>query len=128
MILVGISVWFNPQGHFALKHWRLREVGVAELVQFKTPLLVDVRTVEQYREGHMPEAISLPSAAWDESLLGFLDQWSPERIVIIYDDGGPRAEGKQAALKLLTDLPDMHVYLLHGGFPLWADWGKKNTN
>jgi molybdopterin/thiamine biosynthesis adenylyltransferase/rhodanese-related sulfurtransferase len=80
--------------------------------------LVDVREREEYREGHLPGALSLPR--------GFLEMRVEEAIpdrdteIIAYCQGGTRS---LIAGKILTDMGYANVVSMSGGFGAWKGAG-----
>ena len=59
-------------------------------------IVVDVRTLEEYREGHIPGAICIPNESIGEEKPPELPD--PDQIILIYCRSGNRS--KQAAVKL----------------------------
>jgi rhodanese-related sulfurtransferase len=100
-------------------HWQLSEMSVVELREKPEKLVVDARSYGLYEKEHIPGAIQLSEVSWDEALSTFLNQWQPERSVVIYCDGHTCEASKRVALRLLQNLPEARVYVLKGGFPAW---------
>lgn len=75
--------------------------------------LVDVRSPEEYRKGHLPGAINLP--------VGFLKtaakDLDPKAETILYCQAGPRA---MAAYRTLKSLGFEDVKVMEGGMNRWA--------
>lgn len=118
--LTGTATYLRShEQHYSLGHWKIRELSVAELEKMTDRLLVDARSREHYKVGHIGDAIWLAEETWDETLPTFLDTWRPEHPVVIYCDGGGCAASKRVALRLLEDLPEAQIYVLKGGFPAW---------
>ena len=91
-------------------------------------LVVDVRELEEFREGHVPDAVNIPrglleiradpaSPAADPSL-------SAERSarVLVYCTEGPGARSLFAA-RTLMDMGYENVDVLAGGLNAWAEAG-----
>ena len=55
--------------------WRLYRDGI---------VFVDARTEEEYREGHIPEAISLPESQGPEGTAALAERLGRGRLVVIY--------------------------------------------
>lgn len=80
--------------------------------------LIDVREKEEYREGHLPGAVSVPR--------GFLEMQIEEKVpdreaeVIAYCQGGTRS---LIAAKILKDMGYANVVSMSGGFGAWKGAG-----
>jgi molybdopterin/thiamine biosynthesis adenylyltransferase/rhodanese-related sulfurtransferase len=88
----------------------------------KSVALVDVREREEYREGHLPGALSLPR--------GFLEMRVEEAVpdrdaeVIAYCQGGTRS---LIAARILKDMGYRNVTSMSGGFGAWKGAGYQWT-
>ena len=59
-------------------------------------IILDVRTIEEYNEGHIPNAICIPNETIDEDVINKLP--NKDQLILIYCRSGNRS--KQAANKL----------------------------
>ena len=59
-------------------------------------IILDARTMEEYNEGHIPNAICIPNETIDETVTTKLP--NKDQLILIYCRSGNRS--KQAALKL----------------------------
>lgn len=59
-------------------------------------IILDARTIEEYNEGHIPNAICIPNETIDETVTQQLP--NNDQLILIYCRSGNRS--KQAALKL----------------------------
>ena len=59
-------------------------------------IILDARTIEEYNEGHIPNAICIPNETIDETVTKQLP--NKDQLILIYCRSGNRS--KQAALKL----------------------------
>ncbi len=59
-------------------------------------IILDARTIEEYNEGHIPNAICIPNETIDETVTAKLP--NKDQLILIYCRSGNRS--KQAALKL----------------------------
>lgn len=77
--------------------------------------IIDVRTPEEYRQGHIPGSISVPLDTIKD-----LESVSYEGNVVLYCTAGVRSRkaGRMFAAKGLSDLMD-----LKGGIKDWASFG-----
>jgi molybdopterin/thiamine biosynthesis adenylyltransferase/rhodanese-related sulfurtransferase len=84
--------------------------------------LLDVREKEEYREGHLPGAVSVPR--------GFLEMQIEEKVpdrdaeIIAYCQGGTRS---LIAAKILKDMGYSNVVSMAGGFGAWKGAGNEWT-
>ncbi|MFP6609454.1 MAG: rhodanese-like domain-containing protein, partial [Deltaproteobacteria bacterium] len=82
------------------------------------PLLVDVREKEEYRDGHLPEAISIPR--------GFLEMQVEEKLpdrskaVVAYCQSGTRS---LLAAQQLREMGYEQVSSMSGGYGAWKGAG-----
>jgi molybdopterin/thiamine biosynthesis adenylyltransferase/rhodanese-related sulfurtransferase len=82
--------------------------------------LLDVREREEYREGHLPNAVSVPR--------GFLEMKIEETIpdrdadIVAYCQGGTRS---LIAAKILKDMGYKNVVSMSGGFGAWKGAGNE---
>jgi molybdopterin/thiamine biosynthesis adenylyltransferase/rhodanese-related sulfurtransferase len=82
--------------------------------------LIDVREKEEYREGHLPGAVSVPR--------GFLEMQIEEKVpdrdaeVIAYCQGGTRS---LIAGKILKDMGYRNVVSMTGGYGAWKGGGNQ---
>jgi molybdopterin/thiamine biosynthesis adenylyltransferase/rhodanese-related sulfurtransferase len=85
----------------------------------KTPMvLVDVREKEEFRDGYIPGAISVPRGFLEMQIEGKVtDKNAP---VVLYCAGGTRSA---LAAKTLADLGYTHVESANPGFVRWKDLG-----
>lgn len=79
---------------------------------------VDPRTEQQYQQGHIPGAVSLP---YQHVSLRH-QQLRPYASIVVYGDnyGDPKAEGMA---KRLIELGHEEVYILRGGLRAWKQAG-----
>jgi rhodanese-related sulfurtransferase len=82
------------------------------------PIIVDVRTPEEYSEGHLPDAVNMD---WDgdhfDQQIQSLDKHAS---VFVYCYGGGRSSG---AAKEMRKQGFKNVYDLKGGFSAWKKAG-----
>ena len=83
------------------------------------PVLVDVREKEEYREGHLPGAISLPRGFLEMQVEGKVPDKTAR--VVAYCQSGTRS---LLAGKLLKDMGYGDVVSMAGGYGAWKNSGK----
>ena len=79
-----------------------RYVSMNEIVKImeenENYIILDVRTFEEYNEGHIPNAICIPNETIDKNVVEKLP--NKEQLILIYCRSGNRS--KQATEKLLN--------------------------
>lgn len=80
-------------------------------------LVIDVRTVEEFAEGHVPGAINVPLAIVPESLDAFGEKHTS---IVMYCRSGRRAA---EALEILSSAGFMNLYYLDGDIIGWEEAG-----
>jgi molybdopterin/thiamine biosynthesis adenylyltransferase/rhodanese-related sulfurtransferase len=101
----------------------VREISVDEVAKLLAdgpkPILVDVREKEEYREGHLPGALSLPRGFLEMQVEGKVaDKKAP---IVAYCQSGTRS---LLAGKLLKDMGYADVVSMTGGYGAWKNSGK----
>jgi rhodanese-related sulfurtransferase len=81
-------------------------------------LWVDARSAEDYEAEHVPGAILLNLESWDELLPKFLDQWSPEKKVVVYCSAATCELSHEVAERLRKN-GISSVFVLKGGWEAW---------
>lgn len=81
-------------------------------------VLLDARSPELYREGHIPGALSVPHRKIVE---GYMAKWPKETVFVVYC-AGPHCNGAHRAAVRLAGL-NRPVKLLVGGVTGWRDEG-----
>lgn len=83
-----------------------------------SPVLVDVREKEEYREGHLPGALSVPRGFLEMQIEGKLPD--KDQPVIAYCQSGVRS---LLAAKVLKDMGYRNVRSMTGGYGAWKGAG-----
>ena len=86
------------------------------LAQADAPLLLDVRTPEEFRAGHIPGAINVPH----EQVASRAAELASQHGVAVYCMKGPRARLGEQALLASGASEVLHV---EGGFSAWQAAG-----
>lgn len=89
-----------------------------ERVKNEEWLLIDVRSEEEYNEGHIPGAVNMPHDQI-QSYLDELEGWQ-DKPVIVYCRSGRRA---QLAMKQLSELKFTSLRALEGDMLGWNESG-----
>ena len=85
-------------------------------------LFVDARTRDNYDDGHLPGAVSLPVRQFDELIDTFIDQHAIEQPIVIYCSGRTCEDSHNLA-QLLMDFGYVDVKVFIDGFPGWQAEG-----
>jgi len=85
----------------------------------KNKIILDVRTLEEYQEGHLAKALQIDFRGSDfKNQVSKLDKSTP---VFVYCKGGGRGA---SSCEILKDLGFKEVYNLQGGITDWKKAGK----
>ena len=84
---------------------------------------VDARSDEEFANDHVPGAFSLNEDHWNELLLQFLPNWSPDKKVVVYCSAESCNAARDVAKRLGDEARLKDVFILQGG---WEEWVKKN--
>jgi rhodanese-related sulfurtransferase len=82
-------------------------------------LVVDVRTPEEFAEGHVPGAVNIPLATVGDNLAAF---GANDNSIVVYCRSGYRA-GK--ALEVLSNAGYTNLYHLEGDIQGWKEAGQE---
>lgn len=86
-------------------------------------VLIDARSIQAYKQGHLAGAISLPFSEIDTHLFAFKKQLSPEQTLITYCSGYGCPDSFELGERLLREgYFDVLVY--EGGVPEWQSAGR----
>lgn len=77
-------------------------------------VLLDVRTPEEYAEGHIPQSVNLNF--YDEAFMDKLQDLDPTKTYYVYCRSGKRS--MEACLRM-SSLGFEHLTNLHGGILAW---------
>ena len=81
-------------------------------------LWIDARSAKDYEAEHVPGAILLNLEGWDKLFPQFLDQWDPEKKVVVYCSSAGCELSHEVAERLKSaDIPQ--VFVLKGGWEAW---------
>ena len=90
------------------------------LIQDENVQRVDVRTVAEYSEGHIPGSLNI-NALEDHFAAAAEEMLDKDRPVAVYCKSGRRSRN---AARILTNL-GYKVYNLDKGFDNWKEYGKE---
>ena len=100
LIVGGIILIVNRSNKDIANEVTIKYVSMDEIVQIMNEnsnyIILDVRTTQEYNEGHIPNAICIPNETISEDIINKLP--NKEQLILIYCRSGNRS--KQAAQKL----------------------------
>ena len=83
-------------------------------------LWVDARPRAKFEREHIPGAVLLNEDEWVRLVGPFLDEWEPEKNIVVYCDGGSCDASQAVARRIKTELQvDSPVWVLHEGWDAW---------
>ena len=85
-------------------------------------IFVDARSVEDYQEGHIKGAVSLPIGQVEEKLSVFLERYPPETSIITYCSGRTCQDSHHLA-EVLMEMGYDNINVFIDGFPGWEAEG-----
>ncbi len=95
---------------------------MVKLVQDQACTIVDVRTKDQFDQGHLPGAVSVPMADDDQMIGDFFVTYPPGSCLIVYCAGRECHDSHRFADQLETfGYTDLKVF--SGGFSEWEQGG-----
>lgn len=100
VLIVSILLYLNYNKSNKSTETKVRYVSMNEIVQIMNEnenyIILDVRTMEEFNQGHIPNAICIPNETIDEKIVKQLP--NKDQLVLIYCRSGNRS--KQATKKL----------------------------
>ncbi len=85
-------------------------------------LFVDARSFEDFNNGHVKNAVSLPIGHFDEQIDDFLERYDLDRPIITYC-AGRTCEDSHHLARLLMERGYMNISVMIDGFPVWEAEG-----
>jgi rhodanese-related sulfurtransferase len=113
----------NEKNDTALSDLEIGDVSLAKkLYDSQKFIFVDARSRDDYDEGHIKGAVSLPMGQFDEKIEAFLEQYPPEKAIITYCSGRTCEDShKLAQLFLAFGYTQINIFI--DGFPGWEAEG-----
>lgn len=102
---------------------RIHEISVEEAEQAirDADLLLDVREPDEFTNGHIPGAVTVPRGLLEFKLSNTPEMTSRDLRIVLYCKTSGRAALAACTLK---DMGYLHVQSIAGGFDAWAGAGK----
>jgi len=82
-------------------------------------LWVDARARAKWERKKIGGAVLLNAEEWDASVPRFLDEWDPEKAIVVYGDGAQDDAAAGVAHRLKEELKLDGVWVLQGGWDAW---------
>ena len=96
------------------------EVRVATVISWgDTVQWIDARSRADFEQAHIPGALLLNEDEWNKLVPKFLDDWDPDKAIVVYCDGGTCEASHRVADRMREELQIGNVHVLKGGFPAW---------
>jgi rhodanese-related sulfurtransferase len=95
---------------------------VKQIFDSGNAVFVDARSRENYEDGHIPGAVSLPASRFDAHIGILLDKYSPDQPIITYCSGRNCKDSHQLA-QLFLGFGFTNVKVFIDGFPGWQAEG-----
>jgi len=83
-------------------------------------LWLDARSEAEFEAEHIPGALLLNMEEWDRLFPQFLDQWSPEKKIVVYCGAASCGLSHEVAERLRKSNIS-EVYVLKGGWEAWKE-------
>ena len=100
----------------------MAEVTWSQVAGGTEPVLwIDARAETAFASGHVPGALSLSEAEWEQGLPAVVKAWRPGVKVVVYcDDRGCEAS-QSVARRLRRELGLGDIFVLKGGWRAWLE-------
>ena len=113
----------SPAGDSAGQRQEIDRVALAKYLFDKDEVLfVDARSQNDYDNGHIPGAVSLPVGQFEERIDSFLNRYPPEQAIVTYCSGRTCEDSHDLA-QFLSDVGFTNVRIFIDGFPGWEAEG-----
>ena len=100
LLVIGVILMLSKKDKNIENEMRIKHVSMDEIVQIMNEntdyIILDVRTIAEYNEGHIPNAICIPNETIGSNTISELPD--KEQLIVVYCRSGNRS--KQAAEKL----------------------------
>ena len=100
LLVIGVILMLSKKDKNIENEMRIKHVSMDDILQIMNEntdyIILDVRTIAEYNEGHIPNAICIPNETIGNNTISELPD--KEQLILIYCRSGNRS--KQAAEKL----------------------------
>jgi rhodanese-related sulfurtransferase len=113
----------NETNKIDLIDFEIGDIALAkELWDSNNYVFIDARSRDDYDEGHIKRAVSLPVGKFDEKIEAFIEQYPPETAIITYCSGGTCEDSHNLA-ELLLSFGYTEINAFIDGYPGWEAEG-----
>ena len=88
-------------------------------MQTGSHMIFDARKLEEYDQGHIPTAMSLPEREFDEAFSMYQTLLTPDQAILVYCSGEECDESLQLGM-LLRDVGFTNIAIFVGGMAEWS--------
>ncbi len=121
---IGEAIYFRDRVSWRSPIPASELVTVAQALGWgENVIWVDARPEEEFGRDHVPGAILLNEDRWNELLPQFLQNWSPEKRIVVYCSSQSCNASREVAKRLRDQAQLKSVFVLQGG---WEEWLRKN--
>jgi rhodanese-related sulfurtransferase len=110
LVLIGGYLLFRLFGY--LGRLGIKQISPRELDQKKGMVLLDVRTDEEYKKGHIPGSVHVAIADIGDRI----KKLKKDKDIVVYCQSGSRSIW---AIKRLMGMGYKNLYNLKGGYSAW---------
>jgi len=93
-----------------------------QIYDSRKALFVDARSIDDFEDGHIKGAVSLPVGRFDEFINGFKDQYPSDSNIVTYCSGRTCEDSHNLA-QLLFEQGYINVNVFIDGYPGWEAAG-----
>jgi rhodanese-related sulfurtransferase len=97
------------------------EVSVAEARRWDNVMWIDARPTDEFAAGHITNAVQLNTDEWDTLLPQVLNQWTPDRRLVVYCSKQSCGASREVARRLRDEAGLKNVFVLGGGWEAWQE-------
>jgi len=113
----------NPGNRSQILKFEIDEVNLAKTVYDQgDALFMDARSKEDFDDGHIRGAISLPLGEFDDRINAFMERYPSDQPIITYCAGRTCEDSHRLAEKLM-EFGYERVSIMIDGFPGWNERG-----
>jgi rhodanese-related sulfurtransferase len=119
---IGQAVYFRGKVSWQSPIPASESVTVAQAQAWgENAIWIDARPDAEFERDHVPGAILLNEDRWNELLPQFLQNWSPEKRIVVYCSSQSCNASREVAKRLRDQARLKNVFVLQGG---WEEWLK----
>jgi rhodanese-related sulfurtransferase len=113
----------NPDGGSVNHDWEIESAELAKkYYDNNTAVFLDARSLDDYKQGRIAGAISIPLYEFDKHLESLNTQFTPDTFFITYCSGRECEDSHKLAQKLFeNNFWEVSVFI--DGFPAWESMG-----